>query len=111
MKDNGFMRRGSMSSGTTDDSPFSSGLNTPVDEVLQPFNQVLVQGSPTTPSGDEFELVSCTPRPSSYEISEKLVCRPPTTPKGPRSLSKGFLKAKNFAQSLGKGSSKKSGKV
>src|SRR5262245_21037946 len=88
----------------SDESPLSSSLTTPVDEELQPFDQVLIQGALGNPSDEELQLASLTPRASSYRMSRKSLFDTQLTPKTPRSLSKGFVKAKQFAKSIGKGS-------
>jgi hypothetical protein len=77
-------------SAETDESPFGSGLTTPIDEdVLQPLDQI---ASLLT---DPEISIHKTPRPQTY--SEFKDGAP--TPK-PRSLSKAAIKAKQFTQGL-----------
>ena len=76
----------------TDESPFGSGLTTPVDEdILQPFDQIarLFADIDTT-------SIHGTPRPKTYNEFKDGT---PATPK-PRTLSKAVMKAKQFAQGL-----------
>lgn len=74
----------------TDESPFGSGLTTPVDEDLQPFaglHERLVA---------EFDLdLQETPRPDRYQKFDTV-----DTPSKTRSLSKVVTKAKKFARGL-----------
>ncbi|KAK0219409.1 hypothetical protein EDD85DRAFT_961145 [Armillaria nabsnona] len=74
----------------TDESPFGSGLTTPVDEDLQPFaglHERLIA---------EFDLdLQETPRPDRYQKFDTV-----DTPSKTRSLSKVVTKAKKFARGL-----------
>ncbi|KAK0472508.1 hypothetical protein IW261DRAFT_1507797 [Armillaria novae-zelandiae] len=74
----------------TDESPFGSGLTTPVDEDLQPFaglHERLIA---------EFDLdLQETPRPDKYQKFDTV-----DTPSKTRSLSKVVTKAKKFARGL-----------
>jgi len=72
----------------SDDSPFSSNLTTPVDESVQPFNQIVVQHASACVQ-DESEIISC---PEDTTSSKRKVL----------SLSRGILKAKTLAGSLKK---------
>jgi hypothetical protein len=95
----------------SDESPLSSSLTTPVEEEPQPFDQILIQGALDNPSDEELQLASLTPRASSYHMTGKSAYDTHSTPKTPRSLSKGFMKAKQFAKSIGKGTLRGSAKV
>jgi hypothetical protein len=88
-----FFRRGS---DETDESQFSSGLTTPVDdEVLQPFDRLVLED----PSCNA-ELRSSTKLGSGDCVHSK-DSGSATAPKS-RSLSKAVMKAKRFAQYLAK---------
>ncbi|KAK0200572.1 hypothetical protein DFS33DRAFT_168115 [Desarmillaria ectypa] len=78
----------------TNESPFGSGLTTPVDEDLQPFatlHERLIA---------EFDLdLQGTPRPDRYQKFDTV-----DVPAKTRSLSKVVTKAKKFARGLVQGS-------
>ncbi|KAK0451181.1 uncharacterized protein EV420DRAFT_1561310 [Desarmillaria tabescens] len=90
--DSHFMQR--TDSEATDESPFGSGLTTPVDEDIQPFaglHERLIA---------EFDLdLQETPRPDRYQKFDTV-----DTPAKTRSLSKVVTKAKKFVRGLVQGS-------
>jgi hypothetical protein len=81
----------------SDTSPFSSGLTTPADEALQPFDQVVVQRALDSAQDGIDTLPS---------IETTAILHEGVAPKSPArkigSLSKSFLKAKTFADGLKK---------
>jgi hypothetical protein len=105
------MRRSNTAS-DSDESPLTSSLTTPVEEEPQPFDDVLIRKAlGVSSSEEEQQFASLTPRASNYEFDSKFVYESSMTPKASRSLSKGFMKAKQFAKSIGKGSLRGSAKV
>jgi hypothetical protein len=86
----------SLTNSDTDDSPFSSNLVTPVDELSQPFDQAAVQDALNDVQG-EMDRVSWKPRSVKFRTDH--ILHPHLTPKH-TSLSKGLGMAKTFARAL-----------